>query len=64
MMTSTRPRTAAATEARKVQALTRKIQAAAALLRLHGLLPVDHNCTSTCPTPCPLDDDDPRGWEG
>lgn len=36
MTTATRPRTAAATEARKAQALTRKIRAAAALLRLHG----------------------------
>lgn len=24
----------------------------------------DHNCTPACPVPCPLDDEDPRGWQG
>jgi hypothetical protein len=24
----------------------------------------DHNCTPECPTSCPQDDDDPRGWQG
>lgn len=24
----------------------------------------DHNCGPGCPSPCPLDDDDPRGWQG
>lgn len=24
----------------------------------------DHNCGPECPSPCPLDDDDPRGWQG
>lgn len=23
-----------------------------------------HDCGTTCPSPCPLDDDDPRGWQG
>lgn len=23
----------------------------------------DHDCTPSCPTPCPSDDDDPRGWK-
>jgi hypothetical protein len=26
--------------------------------------PADHNCTPSCPIPCPQDDDDPRGWQG
>lgn len=24
----------------------------------------DHNCGPGCPSPCPQDDDDPRGWQG
>lgn len=24
----------------------------------------DHDCGPSCPTPCPSDDDDPRGWQG
>ncbi|MFI5934759.1 hypothetical protein [Actinoplanes sp. NPDC051494] len=24
----------------------------------------DHDCGPTCPSPCPQDDDDPRGWQG
>ena len=36
MTTALRPRTAAATEARKAQALSRKVRAAVAFLRLHG----------------------------
>lgn len=24
----------------------------------------DHDCGPSCPTPCPSDDEDPRGWQG
>lgn len=24
----------------------------------------DHDCNANCPSPCPLNDDDPRGWQG